>query len=777
MTMRAFVPGCLLLAACAGNAPSPGHARVAPSPASAGAGAAAAPAPARDDATLELLGYGAGSIAGVVLTQAGHAVAHSQRSLYDFDPAAPDVVRRHPLPDDTTSVVPSENGARAVVVRKEKTEIWDLGSFRKVATLDTTEPASSGAHISADGEQVALSSCGDEIPAPPAKGKLKPQAPEAACGYLIFSAKDGKRISVFATEGDGFSEGTFSSDGRFLVASSIQKRLVYNASTGKLVLRRIGGRVDPSGGSELTEFMGDTLLVTRFGVVEVDDLNTGKVVASQRYDVPGADETLFHLHVPGTTRLVTMWGSGKKVFVWDWAQKRVVRTFDLAKKLEEPCYGCTLSALDPNKLSVVGAPVELTLDLATGTATSSGEASSRRTEIAYEGPGARVERQYDDHGWTCYLTAGGTRSEISRVLCGNGERVSGRGSLLAGAASGSVAVYDVAKKRLVLGLGPAPEERGGGFAPVVRDGILGLISWGEEKPLWLTQGEHVPREFPKGKRGNGTETNDLRITTEWAEKGTMVRAEDLDGQEAFSHKLDGSPGPVLGSGSRVVISKMSADRKSYDTLLCEPKKGCTPLTSGGRPAALNGPWFVDHPAAGQAHELRNLDSGKRFAIPDEACGSVVAVLPTAAGAQLVCAAGSSKPKAKHAGPEVEDKLWVVDQDGARVRELTVPRLKLRPASMKSPNSQLRMLGASLVLPGGTEGGHDRYTLVDVEGKRPSVDLVTTATGALAVYSDGTFERFGKSDPLLPLVRCVRGDLMSPLESCLRGREIKGGLVR
>lgn len=776
--MRAYVLGCLLLAACAGNAPAPANARVAASPASVSATPSPGSAPARDDATLEMMPYGAGAITGVVATQGGHVVAHSLRALYDFDPATPEVVRRHALPEDTVSVVPSTGGGRAVVVRKDKTEIWDLAAFRVTATLDTTE-VDSNAHISADGEQVALSACGDAIPTPPAKGKAKPVDPEAAptCGFLVFSGKDGKRLAAFATESDGgFGEGTFSADGRFIVLSGMQKRLVYNTSSGKLVLRRIGGRVDGSGGSELTEFMGDTLLVTRFGVVEVDDLATGKVVAGQRYDVPGADETLFHLRVPGSTRLATMWGSGKKVFVWDWAQKRVVRTFDLAKKLEEPCYGCTLSALDANKLSVVGAPVELTLDLTTGAATSSGEASSRRTEIAYDGPGARLERQYEDRGWSCYLTAGGARSEVSRVLCGNGERVTARGSLLAGTASGSVAVYDLGKKRMVLTLGPTPEDRSVGFMPVVRDGILGFVSWGDERALWLTQGDRTPREFIKGKRGNSTETSDLRITSEWLDKGNMVRAEDLDGQEAFSQKLDGSPGPMLGSGTRVVISKLAQDRKSYDTLLCEPKKGCSPLVSGARPVALNGAWFVSHPTTGQGHELRNLESGKTFAIPEEACGMVVGVLPAGGGAHLVCGAGGKKAPPK-VMLDVDDKLWVVDQDGARVRELTVPRVKLRPMSMKSPNGQLRLLGSSLVLPGGADGGHDRYALVDVEGKRPSVDLVVTTSGGVAVYSDGTFERFGKSEPLLPLLRCARGDVLAPLETCLRGREIKGGLVR
>lgn len=784
--MRAFVPGCLLLAACAGNAPSPANVRTASSPVTGTAATASPAAPSRDDAALELLPYGTGSISGVVVTEGGHAVAYSLRTLYDFDPATPDVVRRHALPDDTTSVVPSANGARAAVVRKEKTEVWDLTTFRAVATLDTTETGNS-VQVSADGAQIAVSACGDAIPAPPAKGKVKPVDPEAnaTCGFLVFSGKDGKRLAAFATESDGgFGEGTFSSDGRFIVLSGMQKRLVYNASTGKLILRRIGGRVDGSGGSELTEFMGDSLLVTRFGVVEVDDLATGKVVAGQRYDVPGADETLFHLRIPGATRLATMWGSGKKVFVWDWSQKRVVRTFDLGKKLEEPCYGCTLSALDANKLAVVGAPVELTLDLATGAVTSSGEASSRRTEIAYEGPGARVERQYEDHGSSCYVTAGGVRSEVSRVLCGNGEKVVGRGSLVAGSASGSVAVYDVAKKRTVLTLGPAPEERGGGLTAVVRDGILGFTSWNEDKPLWLTQGEHRPREFPKSKRGGmSMETSDLRVTSEWLDKGNMVRAEDLDGQEAFSQKLDGSNGPMLGSGARVVISKLATDRKSYETMLCEPKKGCSPLPAGPRPVGFNGAWLVSRQSAAQGHDLRNVDTGKAFSITEEACGMVFGLLPTAAGVHLVCGAGAKKPPPKGlagaagAGAEVDDKVWVVDQDGARVRELTVPRAKLRPMSMKSINGQLRMLGSSLVLPGGADGGHDRYTLVDVEGKRPSVDLVATASGAIALYSDGTFERFGKSEPLLPMVRCVRGDVMSPLETCLRGREIKGGLVR
>jgi hypothetical protein len=783
VTMRAFVPGCLLLAACAGNAPSPANVRTASSPVTGTAATTAPAAPSRDDATLELLPYGSGSISGVVVTEAGHAVAYSLRTLYDFDPATPDVVRRHALPDDTTSVVPSANGARAVVVRKDKNEIWDLATFRMVAALDTTETGNS-VHISADGAQVAVSACGDAIPAPPAKGKAKPVDPEAnpTCGFLVFSGRDGKRLAAFATEGDGgFGEGTFSPDGRFIVLSEMQKRLVYNASTGKLVLRRIGGRVDGSGGSELTEFMGDSLLVTRFGVVEVDDLVTGKVLAGQRYDVPGADETLFHLRIPGTTRLATMWGSGKKAFVWDWAQKRVIRTFDLGKKLEEPCYGCTLSALDANKLSVVGAPVELTLDLTTGTATSSGDASSRRTEIAFEGPGVRVERQYEDRGSACYVTAGGVRNEVSRVLCGNGEKVVGRGTLVAGSASGSVAVYDAAKKRMVLSLGPAPEERGGGLNAVVRDGILGFTSWNEDKPLWLTQGEHTPREFPKSKRGGmSMETSDLRVTSEWLDKGHMVRAEDLDGQEAFSQKLDGSNGPMLGSGARVVISKLAQDRKSYESMLCEPKKGCTPLPAGPRPVGFNGPWLASRQSAGPAHDLRNLDTGKAFTIAEEACGTVLGILPTATGAHLVCAAGAKKPPPKGAaghGADGDEKLWVVDQDGARVRELTVPHVKLRPMSMKSLNGQLRLLGSSLVIPGGVEGGHDRYALVDVEGKRPSVDLVTTATGAIALYSDGTFERFGKSEPLLPMVRCVRGDVMSPLESCLRGREIKGGLVR
>ncbi len=775
--MRALVPGCLLLVACAGNAPTPATAGPASTKAAAIAPTVNA-APVRDDATLEMLPYGPGSVTGVVMTEGGHVVAHSLRALYDFDPATPDVVRRHALPDDTSSVVPSANGARALVVRKDKTEIWDLAAFRVAATLDTAE-IDNNAHISADGAQVALSACGDAIPAPPAKGKVKPVDPEAnpTCGFLVFSGKDGKRLAAFATESEGgFGDGTFSPDGRFIVLSGMQKRLVYNASTGKLVLRRIGGRVDGSGGNELTEFMGDTLLVTRFGVVEVDDLATGKVVAGQRYDVPGADETLFHLRVPGSTRLATMWGSGKKVFVWDWAQKRVVRTFDLGKKLEEPCYGCTLTAIEPNKLSVVGASVELTLDLATGAATSSGDASGRRTELAYDGPGARLERQYEDRGWSCYLTAGGARSEVSRVLCGNGERVAGHGNLLAGTSSGSVAVYDLGKKRLVLGLGPAPEERGVALSPVVRDGVLGFVSWGDEKPLWLTQSEHTPRAFPKGKRGSATETSDLRVSTEWLDKGNMVRAEDLEGQEAFSQKLDGSPGPILASGARVVISKLAQDRKSYDAILCEPKKGCAPLVSGARPVALNGAWFVSHPT-GDAHELRNLDTGKTFTIPDEVCGMVVGVLPTAGGAHMVCAAGSKKAPSKIATVGPDDKLWVVDQDGARVRELSVPRVKLRPLSMKSLSGQLRMLGSSMVFPGGAEGGHDRYALVDVEGKRPSVDLVVTASGGVAVYSDGTFERFGKSEPLLPLLRCARGDLLAPLESCLKGREIKGGLVR
>lgn len=726
-----------------------------------------------------MLPYAAGSISGVVVTEGGHVVGHSLRALYDFDPAAPDVVRQHPLPDDTTSVVPSANGTRAVVVRREKNELWDLSTFRMVAALDTNETGNS-VHISPDGAQVAVSTCGDAIPTPPVKGKVKPADPEAnpTCGFLVFSGKDGKRLTAFATDGDGgFGEGTFSPDGRFIVLSGMQKRLVYNASTGKLVLRRLGGRVDGSGGSELTEFMGDTLLVTRFGVVEVDDLATGKVVAGQRYDVPGADETLFHLRVPGSTRLATLWGSGKKVFVWDWAQKRVVRTFDLGKKLEEPCYGCSLAAVQPDKLSVVGASVELTLDLATGATTSSGDASSRRTEIAYDGPGARLERQYEDHGWSCYLSAGGARSEVSRVLCGSGEPATGRGNLLAGTASGSVAVYDLGKKRMVLALGPVPEERGVSLTPVVRDGVLGFVSWGDEKPLWLTHSEHTPREFLKGKRGSSTETSDLRITSEWLDKGNMVRAEDFDGQEAFSQKLDGSPGPMLASGTRVVISKLAQDRKSYDTLLCEPKKGCAPLVSGARPVALNGAWFVSHPGTGQGHDLRNLESGKTFAIPDEACGMVVGVLPTERGAHVVCSAGSKKAPPKIGVSDADGKLWVLDQDGARVRELAVPRVKLRPLSMKSPNGQLRMLGSSLIFPGGAEGGHDRYALVDVEGKRPSVDLVVTATGGVAVYSDGTFERFGKSEPLLPLLRCARGDLLAPLETCVRGREIKGGLVR
>ena len=41
----------------------------------------------------------------------------------------------------------------------------------------------------------------------------------------------------------------------------------------------------------------------------------------------------------------------------------------------------------------------------------------------------------------------------------------------------------------------------------------------------------------------------------------------------------------------------------------------------------------------------------------------------------------------------------------------------------------------------------------------------------------TVERFGQSPALTSLLRCARGNTLSPLETCAAGREVKGALPR
>jgi hypothetical protein len=736
-----------------------------------------------------------GSEDAVIAQQAserGYVVAVTAAGFLRFDPKVPEVVRRSLFQGPADRALISARGDRALLAFGGRVELWATDTERKIATLTTTDHGFIEMALSANGAAAAVSMCAEDMP----KGAKAP-ADETPCGTVLVRGEDGVRVAVVPGEVAELAFFSFSDDARYLVQTGSQKRMIYEVSTGRLALRRLGGRLEPGADIfEVFQIESDKLVMSRFGVVEYDDLRTGRVVASQHYDAAESGATFRHLRVAGLPIIATLWNEGERVSLWNYESRKLVKTVVLKSHLKEPCNSCTLSDHGDGKLSlsVQDSPI---IDAATGQVEKQGDKNPLvQSETVLVGATGLLRREYPESATeVCrYMTVGTSAGELQGqptpstaggfevppAFC-SGASMSAQA--LAVSDNGALRVYDLAarKERLQFGQVHPYPDHGGGLSTVAREGVFGLRATRAGQTLWLTQ---KPAAAPfVGELGDfmaePAQTDDYRFFAKYR-TGTEARSEiighDRVGKEVLRDAIPGYARSLMASGNRVVVkamalqvrlpdSKAGAPRKphpkvsKYVFFLCEVSAGCKPVEADESVLGIAGSHVLTSSLSESAHAIRNLDTGTKIAI-DAECAYGLGITMTKEGLRVLCRVAFPKLVPSGNG-EPTPTFAVFDEHGRKVHVLELAEGLRRNLGYANPEL-LHMTGSRLLLP--LESGRTRYALIDVRQGLVAT-ILGDHQGALALLPDGRFERFGDSTRFDGALRCLKDDIYHPAAAC------------
>jgi hypothetical protein len=558
----------------------------------------------------------------VQLTSDGLVLAATRRGLLDFDPKVPEALARTRFPTVASTILLSAKGDRALLELAGKRELWDTHAKKRIATVALEDGAISAA-MSDDGSLVALGGCGAQMPRPKGAQGAKRGLPNQAasddpCGYGLFRGSDGALLRKIPVDGpEDLSNLRFSGDGRYMVQTGIQKRMIYDVANGRLALRRMGGRIDGGSpdGNELFVFEGDKLLISRFGLLEYDDLVTGKVIGSQHYGDGGADESIRHLRVEGRTMVATLLAERKRLILWDYASKKPPQTIALSKFLPEPCFGCEM-IVKKNQLHLTSDP-ELVIDLDSAKVSVGAPRTkeSIASETLAENSAGRIVRAYEDRTAHCKLMpkarADGTELEgvvLDEAFCTAPVMSE---SLVASHSDGRLVVLTLPDGKSIFG--PATDRKHRRNRFVSNGHSFGMQPQDRGATLWLAQRE--PATFPalkeQGQVTIETESYQFALQRDRKSADATLIVQDGAGTEVMREAIGGfAADGVFASGGRIVLGRGKGSEPKLTT--CQVGKGCKPLPLESRVYGLVGAVaMLRRDGVDKDTELYNLDTGQR----------------------------------------------------------------------------------------------------------------------------------------------------------------------
>lgn len=731
----------------------------------------------------------------------GHFVVHTARHLVDIDPERMDTSRVVELPEGTRDIVATGGAPRLLAVGRDVVYVLDgatLGVVARVAMPGLANEEGSVTLASGSGAWAARQ-CANE-------------GAESGCRLVAFDPGGARRATVQV--GDALP--LLSPDGAYLVEVGLKKRNVYDASTGRLLLRREGGRFlkDPPGqpqgqgqepGREETfRFLADgvgsgggfgRLVISRDGVVEVDDLRSGRVLGSVRY--ARIFQNSAHLVSPDGS-LVASVLPGRQIGFFDTRTLRPRKSASLAPAFLDECNGCSLVWRDEAHVEVLDGEEHVIVSVDGNLERRKADAPER----VLSGPAFSVEGDGSERAQLaggaakvapCVLTlAGGPPIPVSTASCWRGAlpHFEREGRFVAGMVPSDAnrvrrtfTLYDDRRSSAVASLGQrdivprSPRDFGG----------LAGLTGADADPIWLTQAPVDAAMLPSPTWTPSTDdlrapnTVQTRLTgthsfrLEWEPDGlTLTISPRIPGAKAFVGRDTSFPPArwyVSAGAALLAVSSTGNPGRPNFALLCDAGSGCKRLPIPGV-VGFAWPWILARSAASQpsvAYTLHHAVSGASRALPSGcATGWLLDAAPTVA-----CMSHASSPADL-------DRIAFLDGAGRATGEVPLPESGPYLTRMEWPGIVLGNRGI-LLLP-----RSDRLETWAFDAHRRRAIIVPGLRVALALYPEGRFEVFGDDTPSTrpegvslaeSTLRCREGETLFPLARCRARAEARGAWDR
>jgi hypothetical protein len=294
----------------------------------------------------------------VMLIDDGRALIESGQSLLSWSGGAELRQMKLPTPKESTLLFPSAGSTFLVAEQAEHGEKLTLWDAKTLAPKREIAKDANRYEFSEDGSAFIYTVCGEEHAKRLRTLLKKPEIEEyEACEYRVHDAATGelrsKLLIPYLGDENGPAMPSLAPNGHFVFLFRHQALEAYDAQTAKRTLRREGGAItqgnvvrsrsfdidgEGMGGELLHAFPDDTLLISRFGMVELDDLKTGKVLGSNRYP-----SSVSHALSADRTQVATLLPGLHKVSIWDIKTRKIARVVQWNKA---PCENCRLESFD-----------------------------------------------------------------------------------------------------------------------------------------------------------------------------------------------------------------------------------------------------------------------------------------------------------------------------------------------------------------------------------------------------------------------------------------------
>jgi hypothetical protein len=674
----------------------------------------------------------------------------------------------------------------AVVALQNSKELWSTEPLARIAILQS---GSTGGELLISDKQgdaevrVALSSCFEEMPELDKSAKWTKTDDTRVCGYKVFDGSTGALVSKIGVPNAESGSGTLSADGKYLTFSTIEGHRVFRTDTGAFVLKRLGTDAPEEGHSEVFLIEENSLVMSRKGVVELDDLSNGKLVRSQRYPI-GPNGEIEHVIVPERKLLASLSSEANALFLWSYRATTPAKRVSLRKALRGACSDCKLETSGQHTLLIHGfddaGSFQLVFDLDTQ---SFGKRTTGEREVG-RNESIRIVRTDTDEKSVCRIE---TLNEPKRnvvvpeTYC---ETPIIDKTLVIAHEDGWLSIWDTALDLVPSNVAapsvgaPLPttlgrevlrygsEDATSSMGPRLRKGVLGFRDHTNRSMLWLTT-QPPPAEFPPfasdqtKTRASVVETSTYRYALERSfanRQTTVIVAHDLTGAEVlrFPLPLSGFVQPILASEGRALVFSKPKGRPTT-AMVCEVNKGCTKLAERESfPFAFEGKYALYE--NGAHHELLNIETEQSTDL-DASCGYPLGLTNIGSEVRVVCQRDGVDARTK--------RVSVIDLEGAKRSEIQLVDVNLNSATLNL------FSGTRMITPQHAEG-QGTFGLIDLE-RGLMANIRVTPEGALVVYADGRVEGFGATTEIEPAVFCMSANVLRPLSTCRRAVDAKGTL--
>jgi hypothetical protein len=746
MTTRRYLFALAVLTGCAqvrgpASPPQPAHAQV-----------ASKTVAAAHTATITRLS-GDRAPGQVMLLDDGRALIESGESLLFWSGGG--ALKRVPFaPADASRLFPSAGSTFLVTQQiKEDEETLTLWDAKTLAPKLEIAKGASRPQFSEDGSAFLYTLCGEEQ-AEKLRVLLKNPGVQdyQACEYRVHDASTGelrsKLLIPYLEDEGGPAIPTLSPNGHFVFILRHQKLEAYDVATAKRTLKREGGAIsqqsvvrgrsfavdeDGMAGEVLHAFSDDTLLLSRFGMVELSDLKTGKVLGSSRYP-SGAS----HVLSTDRTQVATLFPGLYKAAIWDITTRKIARVVTWHKVR---CDTCNLESFDGENLRVREYDGESIVRFLVNAATGVVAPYSGLPPLQVTEDGFRIELSEREARVTA---SSGKKHLLPPAVAGS---VLAGGLVMLPADGATIVRRD--GTLLQLGAGAGTSER----IVIARNGELGVRDRNSDAEVFLGS--------QPSSAGADPLSSPFRIASDThtfvqEENGKVLVARDTIGNEVMRQDVRSSVREALVDGKHIVYADVGVMACTVGVPACQQFSSTKVALGLSWPYVL----LAERNPALQNTVLLNLETGASTPVPVLEKHAPLALLVGKDGTLQVVFIGLS-----------EHRLTVRDVAG-RVLWTTPLQAKALP---KSGNAWVGYIptmarqGTKLLL----ENPYERseYLLLDATRQGAST-VVFGERGALEIRADGSARTYGDRSSLAGLAFCESpGDkpnetLLEPLDTCV-----------